>query len=95
MAWTIQAAVPSTVITGVYYSLAYLGFLLPTLLAALTPVLSYTGGLLIVAVICALCLSSVGIGLRRPPRTAAPVEIDAADEILEEISPAADLTLSR
>src|SRR5699024_10926487 len=32
-------------ITGVYYSLAYLGFLLPTVLAALTPVLPYTGGL--------------------------------------------------
>lgn len=86
-------------ITGVYYSLSYLGFLLPTILAALTPVLSYTGGLVIVAVICALCLSTVGIGLRRPPRTAAPVEIDEADEaddVLEGApSPAEDLTLSR
>lgn len=83
-------------ITGVYYSLSYLGFLLPTILAALTPVLSYTGGLVIVAVICALCLSTVGIGLRRPPRTAAPVEIDEADDVLEGApSPAEDLTLSR
>ncbi|MGP5674121.1 MFS transporter [Brachybacterium alimentarium] len=86
-------------ITGVYYTLSYIGFLLPTILAALTPVLSYTGGLVIVAVICALCLSTVGIGLRRPPRTAAPVEIDEADEaddVLEGApSPAEDLTLSR
>ncbi|APX33460.1 MFS transporter [Brachybacterium sp. P6-10-X1] len=83
-------------ITGVYYSLSYLGFLLPTILAALTPVLSYTGGLTIVAVICALCLSTVGIGLRRPPRSAASVEIDAADDVpAEEPSAAADLTLSR
>ena len=47
-------------ITGVYYSLSYLGFLLPTILAALTPVLPYTGGLVIVAGICALCLMFVG-----------------------------------
>lgn len=54
-------------ITGVYYSLSYLGFLLPTILAALTPVLPYTGGLMIVAAVCGLCLLLVGLGLRRPP----------------------------
>lgn len=58
-------------ITGVYYSLAYLGFLLPTLLAALTPVLPYTGGLAVVAAVCVLCLAAIGWGLRRPlPRPA-------------------------
>ena len=73
-------------ITGVYYSLSYLGFLLPTILAALTPVLPYTGGLVIVAGVCALCLLLVGIGLRRPVgAAAAPVAADAeepADEAL-------------
>jgi MFS family permease len=68
-------------ITGVYYSLAYLGFLLPTLLAALTPVLPYTGGLAIVAAVCVLCLATVTWGLRRPlPR---PTE-SASDETAEE-----------
>ena len=72
-------------ITGVYYSLAYLGFLLPTILAALTPVLPYTGGLAIVAAVCVLCLAAVTWGLRRPqPRPAEaspagqPVEPEAA-----------------
>ncbi|ATG53384.1 MFS transporter [Brachybacterium ginsengisoli] len=69
-------------ITGVYYSLAYLGFLLPTLLAALTPVLPYTGGLAIVAAVCTLCLATVAWGLRRPlPR---PTN-SAADEPEEEL----------
>ena len=52
-------------ITGVYYSLSYLGFLLPTLLAAVLPVLPYTGGLTIVALVCALCLLLVWRGIRR------------------------------
>jgi MFS family permease len=68
-------------ITGVYYSLAYLGFLLPTLLAALTPVLPYTGGLAIVAAVCVLCLTTVAWGLRRP--LARPTG-SAADEATEE-----------
>lgn len=66
-------------ITGVYYSLSYLGFLLPTILAALTPVLPYTGGLVIVAVVCALCLLMVGLGLRRPIRSAQDPAGPAAD----------------
>ena len=73
-------------ITGVYYSLAYLGFLLPTLLAALTPVLSYTGGLLGVAALSVLCLALVALGLRRPPAvpTTAPdsADLPAAEEEL-------------
>ena len=73
-------------ITGVYYSLAYLGFLLPTLLAALTPVLSYTGGLLGVAALSVLCLTLVALGLRRPPAvpTTAPdsAALPAAEEEL-------------
>lgn len=68
-------------ITGVYYSLAYLGFLLPTLLAALTPILPYTGGLAIVAAVCVLCLATVAWGLRRP--LARPTG-SAADEATEE-----------
>lgn len=67
--------------TGVYYSLAYLGFLLPTILAALTPVLPYTGGLAIVAAVCVLCLAAVTWGLRRPqPR---PAEASPAGEPVE------------
>nr|WP_281065061.1 MFS transporter [Brachybacterium sacelli] len=70
-------------ITGVYYSLSYLGFLLPTILAALTPVLPYTGGLVVVAVICALCLTLVGWGLRRPPGAGAAdgTELEARDPL--------------
>ncbi|MGO1283676.1 MAG: MFS transporter [Brachybacterium sp.] len=68
-------------ITGVYYSLAYLGFLLPTLLAALTPVLPYTGGLTVVAAVCVLCLTAVAWGLRRPlPRPVDGPSTDAAEE---------------
>ena len=68
-------------ITGVYYSLAYLGFLLPTLLAALTPVLPYTGGLAIVAAVCVMCMATVAWGLRRPlPQSTE----SAADEVAEE-----------
>lgn len=46
-------------ITGVYYSLAYSGFLLPTVLAALLPVMPYSLSLAGVAVICLLCLAAV------------------------------------
>lgn len=70
-------------ITGVYYSLAYLGFLLPTLLAALTPVLPYTGGLAVVAAVCVLCLTVVAWGLRRPfPRPAEATPDEAPEEEL-------------
>src|SRR5699024_8668378 len=71
-------------ITGVYYSLAYLGFLLPTILAALTPVLPYTGGLAIVTAVCVLCLAAVTWGLRRPlprPAPAPPAEEAAEPEV--------------
>src|SRR5699024_5674465 len=64
-----------------YYSLAYLGFLLPTVLAALTPVLPYTGGLAVVAAVCVLCLTAVAWGLRRPlPRPAQRPSAGALDE---------------
>ena len=46
-------------ITGVYYSLAYSGFLLPTVLAALLPVMPYSLSLAGVAVVCLLCLAAV------------------------------------
>src|SRR5699024_1098847 len=68
-------------ITGVYYSLAYLGFLLPTVLAALTPVLPYPGGLAVVAAVCVLCLTAVAWGLRRPlPRPAQRPSAGALEE---------------
>jgi MFS family permease len=72
-------------ITGVYYSLAYLGFLLPTLLAALTPVLPYSGGLAIVAAICLLCLTAVAWGLRRP--LSRPTGSTAASHVVEVAHP--------
>ncbi|MGO2616686.1 MAG: MFS transporter [Brevibacterium aurantiacum] len=48
-------------ITGVYYSLAYSGFLLPTVLAALLPLMPYSISLGAVAVICLLSLSAVSL----------------------------------
>lgn len=52
-------------ITGVYYAIAYLGFLLPTLLSALAQVTSYTILLSLVAALCAGCLALVAVGMRR------------------------------
>ncbi|MFE7505391.1 MFS transporter [Promicromonospora sp. NPDC057488] len=54
--------------TGVYYSLAYTGFLLPTLLAALAPGVSYVLALAVVAVLCACCLGVVSVALPRHRR---------------------------
>jgi hypothetical protein len=51
-------------ITGVYYSLTYVGFLLPTLVAALLPVLNYLASLIIIAGICGVCLLLVATALR-------------------------------
>ncbi|MCP3424730.1 MFS transporter [Rothia sp. AR01] len=51
--------------TGIYYSLAYLGFLLPAVLAALHPVLAYPPGLVVVAVVCAGSLAAVTAAFRR------------------------------
>lgn len=48
-------------ITGVYYSLAYSGFLLPTVLAALLPIMAYSVSLSAVAVICLLSLGCVSL----------------------------------
>lgn len=48
-------------ITGIYYSLAYSGFLLPTVLAALLPVMPYAVSLGAVAVLCLLSLSAVSL----------------------------------
>lgn len=55
-------------ITGVYYSLAYSGFLLPTVLAALLPVVDYSISLAGVAVVCLLCLGAVALGSRDQQR---------------------------
>ena len=52
-------------ITGVYYSIAYSGFLLPTVLAALLPVMPYAVSLAGVAVICLLCLGAVAQASKR------------------------------
>lgn len=53
-------------ITGVYYSLTYVGFLLPTVLVALAPVSPYAVSLGVVALVCAVCLALVARGLLRP-----------------------------
>ncbi|ALE07435.1 hypothetical protein AL755_21365 [Arthrobacter sp. ERGS1:01] len=52
-------------LTGVYYSLSYIGFLLPMALAGLAGVASYTVLLGAVAVLCLGCLGLVAVGLRR------------------------------
>jgi len=46
-------------LTGVYYSLTYVGFLLPTVLALLLPLASYSVSLVGVAVLCAASLVAV------------------------------------
>lgn len=53
-------------ITGVYYSLAYSGFLLPTVLATLLPLMPYAVSLGGVAAICLLCLGAVARSSSRP-----------------------------
>lgn len=52
-------------LTGVFYSLSYLGFLLPVALAALATFANYTVLLGIVAVVCIASLTVVSTGLRR------------------------------
>jgi MFS family permease len=52
-------------ITGVYYSLTYVGFLLPVAFAWLNAVASYTVLLSILFGVCALCLALVANGMRR------------------------------
>lgn len=54
-------------LTGVYYSLAYLGFLLPALLAALLGIASYGTSLIAVTVLCLASLISLVFALRRRP----------------------------
>ncbi len=49
-------------LTGVYYALAYVGFLLPALLAGLSPYVDYPTMLLAVAVVAAGCTAVCGTG---------------------------------
>ena len=63
---------------------------LPTILAALTPVLPYTAGLAAVAVACGLCLTLVAIGLHRPIRPADGEAVIAEQQVTTE----EELTLS-
>ena len=53
-------------LTGLYYSLTYAGFLLPTLLAALLPIASYPMTLAAVSVICVSCLLLIARGTLEP-----------------------------
>lgn len=57
-------------LTGVYYSLTYVGFLLPTVLAALLPVSPYSRSLVVVALLCLVSLLLVVREMRRQARTA-------------------------
>lgn len=52
-------------ITGVYYSLTYIGFLLPVLFAWLSAFVSYAILFSILAALCASCLALVAYGVRR------------------------------
>ncbi|WP_420098413.1 MFS transporter [Corynebacterium sp.] len=49
--------------TGIYYSIAYLGFLLPTVLAAVTGGTEYTAALAVVSACCLVCAAAVASGL--------------------------------
>ena len=61
----ISTAADLAGITGVYYSLTYIGFLLPVAFAWLTAVFDYPVLLSILFVVCALCLALVANGMRR------------------------------
>jgi hypothetical protein len=52
-------------LTGVYYALSYIGFLLPSALAVASAAVSYTVSLLAVAVVTAGCLAIVATHSRR------------------------------
>ncbi|MEV4800204.1 MFS transporter [Nonomuraea sp. NPDC049421] len=56
-------------LTGVYYMLAYTGFLLPALLAGLSAWLSYPIMLAVVAGVALICLAVVATGVRVTART--------------------------
>lgn len=56
---TIATARDLAGLTGVYYSLAYSGFLLPSLLAAMLPMAGYPVTLIVVAVVCLGCAAAV------------------------------------
>ncbi|WP_226355698.1 MFS transporter [Pseudonocardia sp. ICBG601] len=58
-------------LTAVFYSLTYVGFLLPMLLSALTGVAGYPVLLLVVAAVQAVCLGLVWVGARRVAPVAA------------------------
>ncbi|WP_104170147.1 MFS transporter [Cryobacterium sp. M23] len=61
----ISTAADLAGITGVYYSLTYIGFLLPVAFAWLNAVAGYPVLLSILFVVCALCLALVANGMRR------------------------------
>jgi predicted MFS family arabinose efflux permease len=62
-------------LTGVYYALCYVGFLLPTVLAALATVFSYAAMLVALAAGALACLNMVARRSRSYLPTAAPAEI--------------------
>ncbi|MCW2816059.1 MAG: transporter [Nocardioides sp.] len=53
-------------LVGVFYSLTYVGFALPAVLAAIRPVVAYEWSLVALAVACAGCGGLVALGLRSP-----------------------------
>ncbi|MET8473608.1 MFS transporter [Streptomyces sp. NPDC006422] len=59
-------------LTGVYYTLAYSGFLLPTVLATLSAWLPYSVMLTAIAVVALACLVLVTVGRRATPEVSAP-----------------------
>jgi hypothetical protein len=59
-------------LTGVYYALAYAGFLLPTVLALLSAWVPYTLLLTVVALLAVACLGVIGTGLWQRRREEAP-----------------------
>ncbi|POH61389.1 MFS transporter [Cryobacterium zongtaii] len=61
----ISTATDLAGITGVYYSLTYLGFLLPVAFASLTEFADYPTMLSLLAAACAGCLALTAVGLRR------------------------------
>ncbi|CBT75187.1 MFS transporter [Glutamicibacter arilaitensis] len=66
---TIATAQDLAGLSGLYYSLAYSGFLLPTLLATLLPLMSYAVSLALVAAVCGICAIYCARSLRIPNAT--------------------------
>jgi hypothetical protein len=76
-------------LTAIYYSLTYIGFVLPFVLAALAPVASYQVSLLGVAVVCLACAAVAAGSARVGTGEVGSVDVGSVQNDAERPSPAA------